>query len=450
MTDTSTSQPPPAPGGPGLLDENLARLRGLGVRRDSDRRWFGGVCAGLAARFDVDPLLIRAAAIALTVAGGVGIPVYLALWLLLPDGRGEILAERALRQGDAWAIVLVVVTGVVVLGGLVSLSTGGDAWGGSFWLLLPVALVVWFLATRSRAPAPWPGAPAYPPPPPPGGAPMSAAPTSPTGPAAGYRYPPAPYGAPVAGPPQAPPAGPPPGPYGGAPVPPVPPRPLAPPPPPAPRRRRPSGFTGLATLGMVIVLVGLGVALADPMGFAGEPAVLGLALALAGASAVVLGLALRGRASGFSGFLVIVLGLSTVFATLASHSPATNGVGDRVWSPTTTTLPATYHLGVGDATLDLGALAGLPAPPSPASIDVSVGAGGLEVLVPEGLTVRVESQVGVGDVTHEIEDPTGGRATVENRSGTDYRQVVTVGDGAPALVVTTDVGIGDITIIEES
>ncbi|MBM6402005.1 PspC domain-containing protein [Phycicoccus sonneratiae] len=459
MTDTSSSQTPPA-GGPTVLDDGLERLRGVGVRRDTDRRWFGGVCAGIAARFDVDPLLIRAAAIALTIAGGIGLPIYLVLWLLLPDRGGEILGERAMRHGDAWAIVLAVLTGVVVLGALVSIGSGGDAWGGSFWLLVPVALVVWFLATRSRSSrsSAWTGQTAYPPPPPPGGTPMStpstpyaapAAGPAPSAPPAGYRHPPTPYGQPAypGAAPTAPRA-----PYGGTPTPPVPPRPIAPPPPPvppAPRRRRPSGFVGLVTLGLVIALVGLGVAIADPVGFPGEPGVLGLVLALAGASAVVLGLGATGRASGFSGFLVIALGLTTVFAALVTHIPATNGVGDRIWTPTTTTLPASYHLGVGDARLDLAGLAGLPETSTPPTIDVSVGAGELQVVVPEGLDVRIENQIGVGDLTHEARTAGNGLRTVDNRSGTDYTQDVTVGDDTPVLVVSTEIGIGDVTIIEE-
>jgi phage shock protein PspC (stress-responsive transcriptional regulator) len=467
MTDTSTSQTPPTGGGSNVLDDGLERLRGVGIRRDTDRRWFGGVCAGLAARFDVDPLLIRAAAIALTIAGGIGLPVYLVLWLLLPDRSGEILGERAMRHGDAWAIVLAVLTGIVVLGGLLSIGSGGDPWGGPFWLLIPVGLVVWVLATRSRSPRPtaWATQTAYPPPPPPGGTPMSApsspyaapaAGPAPTAPPAGYRYPPTPYGQPPAGP-QAP--VPPqgqygqPGPYGGTPTPPVPPRPIAPQPPPvppAPRRRRPSGFVGLVTLGLVIALIGLGVAIADPVGFPGEPGVLGLALALAGASAVVLGLGATGRASGFSGFLVIVLGLTTVFATLVSHVPTTNGVGERVWTPTTTSLPGTYHLGVGDAELDLSSLADVPAGSGPETVSVSLGAGSLQIIVPEGLDVSIQNQVGVGDVTHEVRTVSDGVTTVTNRSGTDFTENVTIGDAPATVVVTTEIGLGDVTIIEEN
>ncbi|QKE85688.1 PspC domain-containing protein [Arthrobacter sp. NEB 688] len=449
MTESSTSQMPPT-GAPTALDDGLARLRRSSVRRDTERRWFGGVCAGVAARFDVDPLLIRAAAIALTIAGGIGIPLYLVLWLLLPDVRGEILAERAVRGSDAWAIVLLVLTGIVLLVGAVSVLGDGNAWGGSLWLLVPVGLVVWFVATRSRTtPTPWAG---QAPPPPPAGATMTSPP--PAGAPAAYRYPPGPQSA-YGTPPPPPGATYPPrpqGPSGGMPMPPAPPRPLGPPPPPAPRRRRPSGFVGLVSLGLVIAVVGLVAAVAQPLGFTGEPVVLGLALALAAVSAIVLGLGASGRASGFSGFLVIVLGLVTVLAVAAAHSTARGGVGDRVWTPTSSSLPASYSLGAGDATLDLGGLVALPAGSGdPSTVAVSMGVGELTVRVPAGMDVRFETRIGVGELRHDRETSDGGLESVETRSGTDLSPSLTVGDAAsPGLVVTTDVGLGDVTIIEES
>ena len=51
--------------------------------------------------------------------------------------------------------------------------------------------------------------------------------------------------------------------------------------------------------------IGLGAALDDPLGFPGSSATLGFLIALTGVSLVVLALGLRGRASGFSGFLVV-------------------------------------------------------------------------------------------------------------------------------------------------
>ena len=73
----------------------------------------GGVCGGLGAYFDFDPNLIRLLFVILAVAPGIGIPAYIALWLLVPeasqedtslserirDGAEEI-AERARHVGD--------------------------------------------------------------------------------------------------------------------------------------------------------------------------------------------------------------------------------------------------------------------------------------------------------------------------------------------------------------
>jgi phage shock protein PspC (stress-responsive transcriptional regulator) len=44
----------------------------------------GGVSGGLAAHTGVDALLWRVAFVGLTLAGGAGIPIYLALWVLVP------------------------------------------------------------------------------------------------------------------------------------------------------------------------------------------------------------------------------------------------------------------------------------------------------------------------------------------------------------------------------
>ena len=130
------------------LDDLFGRLRSSGFHRDTDRRWFGGVCAGIAGRYGVDPLLVRAAAVILAFAGGVGITVYLALWLLLPDLHGDLLLERALRRGDVGPVLLVIVTAFVIIGGLVSIGQGG--WSGPLWVLLPVALIAWFVIDRGR------------------------------------------------------------------------------------------------------------------------------------------------------------------------------------------------------------------------------------------------------------------------------------------------------------
>ncbi|MFZ4706552.1 MAG: PspC domain-containing protein [Bacteroidales bacterium] len=52
--------------------------------RDPDNRQIGGVCAGIAAWFGVDPLWVRIAFALLTLMYGTGVIIYLVLWLILP------------------------------------------------------------------------------------------------------------------------------------------------------------------------------------------------------------------------------------------------------------------------------------------------------------------------------------------------------------------------------
>lgn len=48
-----------------------------------------GVAAGIAEQLGVDPTLVRAGFAVLTLAGGAGIPLYLAGLLLIPDEGSE-------------------------------------------------------------------------------------------------------------------------------------------------------------------------------------------------------------------------------------------------------------------------------------------------------------------------------------------------------------------------
>jgi phage shock protein PspC (stress-responsive transcriptional regulator) len=50
---------------------------------NSDRK-IGGVCGGFGERFEIDPVLFRVAFILLAPACGLGILLYIVLWLLIP------------------------------------------------------------------------------------------------------------------------------------------------------------------------------------------------------------------------------------------------------------------------------------------------------------------------------------------------------------------------------
>jgi phage shock protein PspC (stress-responsive transcriptional regulator) len=92
-------------------------------------RLIGGVCSGLGAHFDVDPILFRIAFVGLAIFSGVGIVLYLAILLLVPEegaGRAPIHLLRL-----SWRIVLGVVVMLVAAG--IALHAVGHAGHRGAW-----------------------------------------------------------------------------------------------------------------------------------------------------------------------------------------------------------------------------------------------------------------------------------------------------------------------------
>jgi phage shock protein PspC (stress-responsive transcriptional regulator) len=124
-------------------------------------RWLGGVCAGLATRWDVPPARVRLAFALGALALGLGVLVYLAAWLILPpageDGttpgqRGIVLLAQAcgallglgtLAAAGAAATVFGFGWVVVALAAAVLVGTlAGWARLGPAWALLPIGALV--------------------------------------------------------------------------------------------------------------------------------------------------------------------------------------------------------------------------------------------------------------------------------------------------------------------
>jgi phage shock protein PspC (stress-responsive transcriptional regulator) len=117
------------------------------LTRSRDDRLIAGVCGGLGRYFDVDPVLFRVAAVALTFFGGAGALLYLAAVLLVP-GDGEQHGERNLPQRGlalTGIVLLVVAAGSILSRGPFHFSL---AW--PVGLLLVVGLGIWWLIGAGR------------------------------------------------------------------------------------------------------------------------------------------------------------------------------------------------------------------------------------------------------------------------------------------------------------
>src|SRR4051794_1538236 len=117
------------------------------LERPKDGRWLGGVCTGLGEYFDLSPALYRVAFAALAFAGGTGVVLYAAAWLVVPEAGSEdsIAAAELKKHRDHPNRIL----GFALLGAIfVAVLSSIRVWPspGNFWVvaaLLLAALAWW-------------------------------------------------------------------------------------------------------------------------------------------------------------------------------------------------------------------------------------------------------------------------------------------------------------------
>jgi phage shock protein PspC (stress-responsive transcriptional regulator) len=354
--------------------------------RTDDGRWLGGVCAGLGRYFDINPLVYRIAFAALAVAGGTGLLLYIAAWLVIPGERSDesVAVETLRRHRDRPWLLLGV--GLLSFGALLALSEA------RFW---PSSGNVWFAATLGGAALIWWHM-------------TNRNPRPDTSSSATEAVPPAGDAAPtVSATPRVPPA----------------PRPPA----------RPSLFAPvlgalLAASGLFGLLAVLDVYDVDlAVAFASGVAIVGATIAI--------GAMTQRRVGG-----LVVLGLILLAAFgVAAATPVSisSGVGERTERPASlSALESSYELGMGELDLDLGAVA-LPAGTTP--VEASVGIGSLVITVPEGVALEIDAHAGVGEynVLGDRDDGINPHQTFSFAGSTP---------DAPVLEVEADVGIGNIEV----
>jgi phage shock protein PspC (stress-responsive transcriptional regulator) len=120
--------------------------------RPRDGRWLGGVASGLGAYFDLSPTIYRIAFVALSLAGGTGILLYIAAWLVIPnEGETDSVAAALLKRDQehparAVGIAILVFVAILVLGSANLWPDPGNVWLAA--ALAGAALVWWQLGGR--------------------------------------------------------------------------------------------------------------------------------------------------------------------------------------------------------------------------------------------------------------------------------------------------------------
>ncbi len=134
------------------------------LTRSSSDRIVAGVCGGLAKYLGINAILVRLAFLVLLFASGIGFPIYVILWIVMPEANGTTLDGREPVQKSVAELSESMQTGLsrigrpgtfgiilILLGAFFLLSEiGFFDWinGAIFWPLLLIGLGIYFLVRR--------------------------------------------------------------------------------------------------------------------------------------------------------------------------------------------------------------------------------------------------------------------------------------------------------------
>jgi len=136
------------------------------LTRSSTDKIIAGVCGGLAEYLEIDPALVRLAFLVLFFASGIGFPIYIILWVVMPQGENDAIADSVVIQKNINDIGESVQSGIkrlgkpgtvgvilVLLGAYFLLSEIGlFNWisGAVFWPLVIIGAGVYMLMRRNK------------------------------------------------------------------------------------------------------------------------------------------------------------------------------------------------------------------------------------------------------------------------------------------------------------
>lgn len=103
-----------SPGGIHNLEVNV--MPNARLTRSNTDRLLAGVCGGIAAYLGVDSTLVRLAFIVLLLASGIGLPMYLILWVIMPLATDVNKSGSTIVQDNIEEMGLQVAKGVNRLG----------------------------------------------------------------------------------------------------------------------------------------------------------------------------------------------------------------------------------------------------------------------------------------------------------------------------------------------
>lgn len=128
------------------------------LMRSENDKMLAGVCGGIAAYLGVDPVLVRLGFVILILASGIGLPIYLILWLIMPkpsraqpdirlvnDETFDDPSKYKTRFSPAATVGV-----ILILFGIFFLLSQIGGIPGFIWPLIMIGAGIFYLVQRTR------------------------------------------------------------------------------------------------------------------------------------------------------------------------------------------------------------------------------------------------------------------------------------------------------------
>ncbi|WP_394939592.1 PspC domain-containing protein [Psychromicrobium sp. YIM B11713] len=450
-----------SPGGTAAAANNFfGWLRSLGIVRGSDR-WIGGVASGVAARWGIDPIIVRGIIVVASIFFGIGLLAYGLAWALLPEPDGRIHVQEVGK--GTWSSGMTGATIFALLGilpfwrGLIFFNIFDSGWWFPWpliWLAGIVGVIIWAVnrgktsrprSSQSDTYRPTP----YRPTATTGQAANGSTATGPTQPYQSFTQSSAAQSLGESAVTEAQPA------FSSSVSPPST-QPLSTAPfsmadfarqPRVPRSPGAGPIILCITLGLAILLAG-GLFLAELLGFIHGP----IAVVAWSAAGVVCGIgivvaALRGRRSGGLGFFAVCsLLVAAVMAMVPSipSNAAWTFARTASWTANDASeIQQGFVVTAGSGLIDVRQLR---APQQSVTVPVLINAGSVEISVPKSLPVRIENDMLAGDVESWDAASDGTQANKHKMAYGNQAYQLNSGASGPALIIKVS-GLGKLSVI---
>lgn len=136
------------------------------LTRSETDKMIAGVCGGIAAYLDIDSVFIRLAFVLLALASGIGIAIYLIMWIVMPRESIAAASDAVVMQDNIKELKETVSSGagrlskpatigliLIMLGGYFMLAELGlMGWlSGAIWPVLLIGGGIYWLWKRKQA-----------------------------------------------------------------------------------------------------------------------------------------------------------------------------------------------------------------------------------------------------------------------------------------------------------